>query len=69
MSSTWEELSFYGQLARTLVAPKYELAQVPGPRGHPALGNITAVMRPDYHVQVGGRDAVWRGMWVAPLSG
>ena len=57
MSSTWEELRFYGSLASTLMAPRYDLARVPGPRGHPVLGNITAGMRPDYHVQVRARFA------------
>ncbi|KAG2497951.1 hypothetical protein HYH03_004213 [Edaphochlamys debaryana] len=52
MSSTWDELAFYGTLASTLFQPKYDLPKVPGPPGHSALGNITAVMRPDYHVQM-----------------
>ncbi|GLC33832.1 hypothetical protein PLESTB_000509600 [Pleodorina starrii] len=52
MSSTWEELCFYGQLASMIFAPKYDLPRVPGPPGSFALGNITAVMRPDYHVQM-----------------
>lgn len=52
MSSALDELRFYGTLAATLLGPRYDLGRVPGPPGHPLLGNITAVMRPDYHVQV-----------------
>eukprot|EP00198_Chlamydomonas_reinhardtii_P014061 XP_001703398.1 cytochrome P450 [Chlamydomonas reinhardtii] len=52
MSSALDELRFYGTLAATLLGPRYDLGRVPGPPGHPLLGNITAVMRPDYHVQM-----------------
>ncbi|GFH27119.1 uncharacterized protein HaLaN_25386 [Haematococcus lacustris] len=52
MTSTWDELRFYGQLACSLFSPSYDLHKVPGPPGQFGVGHIPKIMRPDYHVQM-----------------
>lgn len=53
MSNGWEELKFYGKLISNWFGPKYDLLKIPSPPDeHPLWGSITAMRRPDYHIQV-----------------
>ena len=49
-----EERAFYWRLLKqTLFGAKYDLYKIPSPPGHWLWGHSSALLRPDYHVQVG----------------
>lgn len=52
MSNGWEELKFYGRLIRNRFGPKDDLLKIPCPPEHAIWGNISLMLRPDYHLQV-----------------